>query len=77
MNKPFSVVYEEFKQNMASLINNCGLPPSVIESLLQNYLSEVTSIAKNQYASDKAQYEKFLNEKNTSENNKEVETKQE
>ena len=72
MNKPFSIAYEEFKQNMASLINNCGLPPSVIESLMQNYLSEVSSIAKNQYASDKVQYEKFLSEKN-----KEIETKQE
>ena len=74
MNKPFSIVYEEFKQNMASLINNCGLPPSVIESLLQNYMSEITSIAKNQYNSDKMQYENFLNE---NEKNKEVETKQE
>lgn len=74
MNKPFSIIYEEFKQNMASLINNCGLPPSVIKSLLENYLSEIASIAKNQYNSDKMQYEKFLNE---NENNQKIETKQE
>lgn len=77
MNKPFSVICEEFKQNIASLINNCGLPPSVIESLLQNYLNEISNISKEQYISDRNQYIKFLNEKNENEKNQKVEAKQE
>ena len=60
MDKPFSMIYEEFKQKMEDIINNSGLPPSVIESVLKNYLNEVTNIAKNQYQIDKAEYEKFL-----------------
>lgn len=60
MDKPFSMIYEEFKQKMASIINNSGLPPSVIESVLKNYLSEVNNIAKNQYQIDKEKYEKSL-----------------
>lgn len=66
MNKPFSMVCEEFKQEMANLINNSGLPIPVIELVLQNYLYETSNIVKNQYRADKAQYEKYLldNEKN-------------
>lgn len=65
MNKPFSMMCEEFKEELASLINNSGLPVCVIELTLQNYLNEVNSIAKNQYRIDKAQYENSLkNEEN-------------
>ncbi len=62
MDKPFSMICEEFKQNLASLINNCSLPLPVIEAVLQNYLMEVNAAAKNQYHLDKIKYEKFLSE---------------
>ena len=60
MNKPFSVVCEEFKQELANLINNSGLPICVIELVLQNCLNEVSNITKNQYKNDKTQYEMSL-----------------
>lgn len=60
MNKPIIVVYEEFKQQLADLINNSGLPVFMIEPILQNYLSEVRILVKRQYESDKAQYEEAL-----------------
>ena len=67
MNKPFSMVCEEFKQELANLINNSGLPICVIELSLQNCLNEVSSIAKNQYENDKYRYEQSLsNEKSLS-----------
>lgn len=62
MDKPFSVLYEEFRQGLASLINNSSLPSFVVESVLQNYLNEVHEIAKNQYQVDKARYEKEIEE---------------
>lgn len=62
MNKPFSMVCEEFKQELANLINNSGLPICVIELALQNCLNEVSNLAKNQYRADKAQYEQSLSE---------------
>lgn len=60
MNKPFSIICEEFKQELANLINNSGLHISVIELILQNYLNEIDNIAKNQYKNDKVQYEQSL-----------------
>lgn len=62
MNKPFSLIYKEFKDELSNLINNSGLHPSVVESILQNYLYEVNNAAKNQYNIEKMQYEKSLSE---------------
>lgn len=69
MNKPFSLVYKEFKNELANLINNSGLNPFIIESVLQNYLYEINSVASNQYEADKAQFEKSLLEKDEKEQN--------
>jgi len=63
MNKPFSIAYKEFKDELANLINGSNMPPFIIESVLQNYLYEVSEIVKNQYRVDVAQYEKMLLEK--------------
>lgn len=63
MDKPFSMIYEEFKQNLADIINNAGMPPAIIETVLQNCLCEINTVVKAQYARDKAQYENSLLEK--------------
>ena len=63
MNKSLTMIYEDFKQELANLINNSGLPASIIESVLRVYLVETSDIAKRQYQMDKAQYEKALLEK--------------
>lgn len=60
MNKPFSIIYTEFKQELANLINNSGLSPFIIESILQNYLYEVNNATRNQYQIDKTCYEQSL-----------------
>lgn len=60
MNKPLSVANVEFRQELANLINNSGLPVCVIELALQNCLNEVSNLAMNQYRADKTQYEKSL-----------------
>lgn len=60
MNKPITVAYEDFKQDMANLINNSGLPMFMVEPVLQNYLAEVKMVIKKQYEVDKEQYEKSL-----------------
>lgn len=63
MNKPLTIVYEEFKQDLLNLINNSGLPAILIEPVLQNYLSEVQVVAQRQYQLDNVEYEKYLLEK--------------
>lgn len=60
MNKPLSVAYEEFKQSTLNIINNAGLPAFMIENVLQNYLIEIKAIAKQQYQSDRTEYEQSL-----------------
>ena len=62
MNKPLTIVYEDFKSELANLINNSGLPVFMIESVLQNYLSETRMLMQKQYHFDKAQYERALQE---------------
>ena len=61
MNKPSTIIYEEFKQDLANLINKSGLPAFIIEAVLQNYLNEARTVAQRQYYSDKEEYERSLN----------------
>ena len=64
MNKPSTLVYEEFKQDLANLINNSGLPAFIIEPVLQNFLNETRMVMQRQYQADKAEYEKSLADEN-------------
>ena len=64
MNKPITIIYEEFKQELANLINNSGLPPFMIESILQSYLYETKMVVNRQYQLDKVKYENSLIEEN-------------
>lgn len=64
MNKPSTIIYEEFKQNLAALINNSGLPAFVIELVLRDFLNETRIIAQKQYKEDVAEYEKAIAEEN-------------
>ena len=65
MNKPSTIVYEEFKRGLATLINNSGLPAFIIESVLQNFLNEAMILSQRQYEFDKIEYEKHKDDKET------------
>lgn len=60
MNKPITVAYEDFKRDLANLINNSGLPACMIEPVLVSYLNETKIAIEKQYNLDKAQYENSL-----------------
>lgn len=62
--KPITIMYEDFKQNLADVINNSGLPPFIIESVLYSYLIETRNAAKQQYQFDKNKYTEALSQKN-------------
>lgn len=61
INKPFTVAYEDFKSDLADLINNSGLPALVIEYVLRDYANETKIAAARQYQLDKAKYESAEN----------------
>lgn len=63
MNKPSTIIYEEFKQDLANLINKSGLPAFIIEPVLKDYLTEIKALAQRQYQMDKSEYEKSLENK--------------
>ena len=60
MNKPISIVREEFKQNMIELVNNSNLPMFVVEPIMNEILTEVRAVAKAQFELDKKRYEESL-----------------
>lgn len=60
MDKPITLVREEFKQSLVNVINNSGLPAFVIEPILNECLKEVRIVMQKQYESDKSKYEQFL-----------------
>ena len=66
MIKPSTIIYEEFKQELATLINKSGLPAFVIEPVLREYLNETREAMQRQYAADKAAYERALAEETNS-----------
>ncbi len=60
MNKPVSIIREEFKNDLINLINNSGLQLFIVEPILQEVFLEVRAAAKNQYELDKKRYEESL-----------------
>lgn len=60
MNKPITLVIEETKTKLAEIINTSGLPPFVIEPMLNTFLQEAHVAAKRQYEIEKLQYEQSI-----------------
>lgn len=61
--KPASIAYKDFRSEILSAINNSGLPPFIIESVLREYLREVSAQANTQYKEDELKYNEALNAK--------------
>lgn len=62
MQKPITVARAEFISDMASLINNSGLPPFIIEPVLKDMLHDVRIMAQKQLEQDTARYHEMLAE---------------
>ena len=58
--KPITVVRQEFIDTISNDINNCGLPLFVIEPILRDIYLEVKSLSQKQYEIEKAEYEKKI-----------------
>lgn len=71
MNKPITVILAETKIKLADVINTSGLPPFMIEPILNVFLQETHIAAERQYEAEKLQYEQAI-AKEQKEQNKEV-----
>lgn len=54
--KPISLVRADFINSLAGLINNCTLPPFIIEDILKNMYNEVHAISQRQFENDLKNY---------------------
>lgn len=52
MEKPSSIRYREFLDNIISAINNSGLPAFVMIPAVQNVLSELQTLSAQQFKED-------------------------
>lgn len=58
--KPVMVAREEFAQRLADLCNDAGLPPVILQPLLERAAAEMSRLAQEQYAQEMAAYRKSL-----------------
>lgn len=58
--KPITMIRQEFIDTISNDINNCGLPLFVIEPILKDIYLEVKSLSQKQYEVEKAEYERKM-----------------
>jgi hypothetical protein len=58
--KPITVIRQEFIEKLVNEVENCQLPLFVIEPILQDLLNMVKVASQKQYEAEKAQYEEQL-----------------
>lgn len=58
MNKPITILADEYKNKQVDLINNSGLPFFIVESILRDCLREVQIASQRQLEMDKKKYNK-------------------
>lgn len=61
--KPVSMIREEFIQNLVSLINNSSLPPFIIEPIIRDVHDSVTNAMRQALERDKEEYNKRIADK--------------
>jgi hypothetical protein len=72
MNKPLTMMVKDTKMKLAQTCNESGLPPIILDLIIQNIYSEIHSIAESQTAEDEKFYFESLTNKdinNDSSNN--------
>ena len=57
MNKPITLVRDEFIKNIVESCNDSGLPFFVIEDVLKSLVQEIHTASLQQLEADKKQYE--------------------
>lgn len=62
MDKPASIIREEFIENVVGLINESNLPLFVIEPILKDLYLEVKDGARQQLESDRLEYQSSIAE---------------
>ena len=59
MNKPLTMVIKETKNKLVNICNESGLPPIVLDLIMQGIYSEIHSLAERQTAEEEVSYAKM------------------
>lgn len=62
MNKPITVIIKETKNNLAKICNESGLPPVVLDLIIQGIYSEIHALAERQTFEEETIYKQSLEE---------------
>jgi hypothetical protein len=60
LEKPITVIRQEFIEGLADYINNSGLPLFMLETILKDVYMEIRDMSQKQYEFEKKQYEDAL-----------------
>ena len=55
--KPAEILVAEFRARLVALVNNCGLPPFVVEMVIAEVHGEIRNLAMAKYEEAKKAYE--------------------
>lgn len=70
MNKPLTMIIKETQSKLANVCNESGLPPIVLDLILQGIYSEVHTLAEQQTIADEKIYIKAMTTKDKNISNK-------
>lgn len=68
MNKPLTMIIKETKTKIANACNESGLPPIILDLIMQGIYSEIHSLAERQTAEEEATYMEKIKEDDTLKN---------
>jgi hypothetical protein len=58
--KPITIMRQEFAEKISDVINNCNLPLFIVEPIMRDVYLEIKSLSQKQYEMDKEEYESKL-----------------
>lgn len=62
MNKPLNMIIKETKQKLANVCNESGLPPFILDLIMQGIYSEIHLLAEKQTWEEEQSYMRELEE---------------
>lgn len=68
MNKPISMIIKETKIKLANVCNESGLPPVILDLIVQGIYSEIRSLAERQAAEEEKSYIETIKDKDIKDN---------
>lgn len=74
-NKPLTMIINETKTKLANACNESGLPPIILDLIMQGLYSEIHGLAERQSSEEESAYVRMIKENADKENNRKEDSK--